>query len=560
MAEVFLARQSGMDGFEKPVVIKRILPQLSGEPSFVEMFLNEARVAARLSHPSIVHVFDFGKVDDQYYIAMEFIHGEDLRAIAKAAEKHDKRPSMAAVARIIADMLGALHYAHTRVGSDGKRLGLVHRDISPQNVLVTYEGGVKLVDFGIAKATESQAGQQTQAGMLKGKYAYMSPEQCRGKPLDARSDVFAVGILLWELLSWKRLFKRESDLATLVAVADEAIPPLVAVRNDVPPELDRICNRALARNVDDRYPSAQAMQSDLEALIRTSGWEADSIKLMNWLRDLFADKLHQQDEAIRAAGLGSIEDFLVHVEEGTAMAWIEPPLPSGKTPSGLQLPSADLMEQLGPDQPTLRPGAQFSDVTAAPEWRDPPPARAPEPPHPTPARTAPVASWTRDQPGGAHSDNTPSTLRHAVGQMVPRHEAVPAPLPAVDPSLQHTLPPSPWRRAAVIGSTAIVVSTLALGAIYWPARAANPTPLAATVTAPSLPPAEEAKIHVILDAPGVILIDGVAQPPGKEAEVTVSARVEHELRVKIGDTDKKKLMVPAQDPGAVKVVRLHVGE
>src|SRR5207244_12838418 len=146
-------RKSGMEGFEKPVVIKRILPHLSNEQQFIDMFLNEAKVAARLSHPAIVQIFDFGKVEGQYYIAMEFIHGEDLRNLAKWAEKNKRRPSLALVARVIADMLGALHYAHTRACPDRKKLGLVHRDISPQNVLVTYEGGVKLVDFGIAKAT-----------------------------------------------------------------------------------------------------------------------------------------------------------------------------------------------------------------------------------------------------------------------------------------------------------------------------------------------------------------------------------------------------------------------
>src|SRR5262249_31220867 len=151
---------------------KRILPHLSSEQQFVDMFLNEARVAARLSHPAIVQIFDFGRIEGQYFIAMEFIHGEDLRNLAKVAERKQRRPSLALCARVFSDMLGGLHYAHTRAGPDGRRLGLVHRDISPQNVLVTYEGGVKLVDFGIAKATEAQQDQQTQAGLLKGKYAY----------------------------------------------------------------------------------------------------------------------------------------------------------------------------------------------------------------------------------------------------------------------------------------------------------------------------------------------------------------------------------------------------
>ncbi|HEY1584128.1 MAG TPA: serine/threonine-protein kinase, partial [Polyangia bacterium] len=153
MAEVFLAKQTGMEGFEKLVVVKRILPQLCSDDSFVKMFLNEARVAARLNHPNVVQIFDLGKLSEQYFIAMEYVHGEDLRAVIREATDADKRPPIGLACRIIADTLAGLHYAHTRVGADGKPLGLVHRDVSPQNVIVTYEGSVKLVDFGIAKAT-----------------------------------------------------------------------------------------------------------------------------------------------------------------------------------------------------------------------------------------------------------------------------------------------------------------------------------------------------------------------------------------------------------------------
>ena len=186
MAEIFLAKQTGMEGFEKLVVVKRILPQLCSDDSFVKMFLNEARVAARLNHPNVVQIFDLGKLGEQYFIAMEYVHGEDLRSVIREATDADKRPSLGLACRVVANTLAGLHYAHTRVGADGKPLGLVHRDVSPQNVLITFEGAIKLVDFGIAKATRAIDAAQTQAGLLKGKYAYMSPEQARGQGVDAR--------------------------------------------------------------------------------------------------------------------------------------------------------------------------------------------------------------------------------------------------------------------------------------------------------------------------------------------------------------------------------------
>ncbi|MCA1665525.1 MAG: serine/threonine protein kinase, partial [Myxococcales bacterium] len=298
MAELFLAKQTGMEGFEKLVVVKRILPQLCNDDAFVEMFLNEARVAARLNHPNVAQIFDLGKLGDQYFIAMEYVHGEDLRALIREATDADKRPP----------------------------LGLVHRDVSPANVLVTYEGSVKLVDFGIAKATRAIDAAQTQAGLLKGKYAYMSPEQARGQPVDARSDVFCIGVLLWELATWQRLFKRPTEMSTLMAVAEEPVRAPRSVEPSLPADLDRLIIKALARDPDDRFGSAQEMRAALESLIRTSGWEADTLALSTYMRELFAGKLRQQAADVAAAGLASLEDFLLTVEEKTSISWMAPSL------------------------------------------------------------------------------------------------------------------------------------------------------------------------------------------------------------------------------------------
>jgi hypothetical protein len=525
MAEVFLAKQAGLEGFEKPVVVKRILPHLCHEDGFVQMFLNEARVAARLSHPSIVQIFDLGRVGDQYYIAMEYIHGEDLRALAKQADKMRRQPVFAIVARIMADMLGALHYAHTRTGPDGRPLGLVHRDVSPQNVLVTYEGGVKLVDFGIAKATESQAGQQTQAGLLKGKYSYMSPEQCRGRKIDARSDIFSVGILLWELLGWRRLFRRDNDMATLVAVAEEPIPRLRSVRPEVPAELDEICTRALERDPDRRFPSAQAMQAALEACIRKYAWEADSITLQRYIRELFQDKLRAQDEAMRAAGLGSLEDLLVKTDRGADLAWVDPHPNTGKT-GRTALPLRDVTGRQ----------AQIKDVRPTPTGTVPTSAAAPLPP-PQPLSSAVL-------------EHTASTMRHAVGQKVPVATAAQA-QPAAAPSEER----STLRRVMVIAATGMVLASLVLVGMFWGnfgGAAAPEGPAKPAVPAMSL-------VRIELDQKAQIIVDDVPHAPAQRAEIPVSPGHVHKIRLKAEGGRERKVIVPQLDPGAVFEVREQLG-
>jgi serine/threonine protein kinase len=397
MAELFLAKQEGMEGFEKLVVVKRILPQLCADDSFVRMFLNEARVAARLNHPNVVQIFDLGKLGEQFFIAMEYVHGEDLRAVIREATEHGARLPLGLCCRILADAMAGLHYAHTRAGADGKPLGLVHRDVSPQNVIVTYEGGVKIVDFGIAKATREANAAQTQAGLLKGKYAYMSPEQARGLPIDARADVFCAGILLWEMVTWQRLFKRPTEMATLMAVAEEPIRAPRTIDKTMPVELDRIICKALERNPDDRFQSAQELRAALEALIRTSGWEADAMALSEWMRGLFATKLRRQAEDIRAAGLASLEDFLLKVEEKTSLSWMGPPpatsrrtpssgLPTSRPVSGpmavVELPPAATKTPTPAPTPSAKAAAPLARIT--PARTPPPPTRTPPPPTKTP--------------------------------------------------------------------------------------------------------------------------------------------------------------------------------
>jgi serine/threonine-protein kinase len=266
MAEVFLAWHVGVEGFERRVAIKRILPHLSDSEEFRSMFLDEARLAAQLTHPNVVHIYDFGKVDDYYFIAMEFVDGVDLGRIIRQAKSTPIPFELAA--RILADMCAGLYYAHNITDGSGKPLQVVHRDVTPQNVLVTYDGVVKVVDFGIAKATW-QAG-RTRPGMVKGKYAYMSPEQVEGRTLDARSDLFSAGICFFELLTGVPLFRRDNVTEAMREIRDGKPIEPEKFRADLPRELAGILRRALATAREERYLNGSVMQHDLEKYLKNA--------------------------------------------------------------------------------------------------------------------------------------------------------------------------------------------------------------------------------------------------------------------------------------------------
>jgi eukaryotic-like serine/threonine-protein kinase len=285
MAELYLARQPGPRGFEKTVVIKRLLPNLIGDAALVRMFLNEARIAARLSHPNIVQIFDLGSVGKEYFLAMEYVEGRDLGEVQERAGRVGKPMPQSIAAYVGVRLCAALAHAHNLSDAVGRRLGIVHRDVSPQNILVSYEGEVKLADFGIAKATALAA--ETQAGLLQGKRGYMSPEQCRNEPVDARSDIFAVGIVLYELACRRRLFRRNTELATMRAVLDDPIPPPSAVVDDVPDELEAVIMRALARSPEERYADAQLLELDLSQAMRDCGWSVQPGDAATYMAELY---------------------------------------------------------------------------------------------------------------------------------------------------------------------------------------------------------------------------------------------------------------------------------
>lgn len=269
MAELFKAQQRGVQGFQKIVAIKRILPHFSDNEDFVTMFIDEAKLAAQLTHPNIVQIFDLGKAGSSYYIAMEYVNGRDLRTLLRKV-RECKQPFPEQVAAfVVMKVAAALDYAHRKRGFDDRELKLVHRDISPQNVILSTEGAVKLVDFGIAKAASKTS--HTVAGALKGKLLYMSPEQATGQPLDNRSDLYSLGLVLFELLTGERCFQADSELGVLEKVRLGRISDLTSLNPNVSREMLAIVNRALQKNVDHRYPSARFMERDLRDYLQRQG-------------------------------------------------------------------------------------------------------------------------------------------------------------------------------------------------------------------------------------------------------------------------------------------------
>ncbi|RKG74192.1 serine/threonine protein kinase [Corallococcus sp. CA049B] len=270
MAEVFLAKAAGPRGFEKTLVLKRILPHLAEDDAFVEMFLGEAQLAARLDHPNVVQIFDFGEVDGSYFLAMEYIDGPTLRRLIKRSTELKQPLPPGACAKMVAAAAEGLAFAHELSDPEtGAPLGLVHRDISPENVLVSRQGAVKVVDFGIAKV----AGQshRTATGVVKGKVAYMPPEQLQAKAMDGRVDVYALGIVLYELLTGRRPFDATTDVSMMQAILFEPFVPAVERRPDLPEAMQRILERALAKDREHRYPDCRAFQADLERFVLSLG-------------------------------------------------------------------------------------------------------------------------------------------------------------------------------------------------------------------------------------------------------------------------------------------------
>lgn len=300
MAEIFLGRQAGLEGFEKTIVIKRIRPHLSKQQSFINMFLNEAKLAAQLNHPNIVQIYDLGKIGETYFIAMEYIFGRDMRRVIPKADSMGIPFPMVYALKIVSSVCEGLYFAHQKGDIYGNPLNIVHRDVTPENIFVSFDGTVKVLDFGIAKAANQI--EQTRAGEIKGKLSYMSPEQVVGKQLDARSDIFSLGVVLYEWITGLKLFTGENEVAILKSISDGKIYAPSYFKADVPEAVERILMKALEKDREKRYQSAWEMQYDLDQFLSEYEFTPSNIHLSNFLKQLFHDELDQERKRLLQEG------------------------------------------------------------------------------------------------------------------------------------------------------------------------------------------------------------------------------------------------------------------
>ncbi|MBP2682237.1 MAG: serine/threonine protein kinase with domain [Deltaproteobacteria bacterium] len=299
MAHLYRAKIIGVQGFEKFVAIKQILPHLAEEEELVNSFIHEAKLAALLNHQNIVQIYDFGHLDGVYFITMEYLFGKDLRLVFNKLRESGQRIPIEHVLYIASRVFAGLDYAHHLKDFQGKPLKIIHRDISPQNIIITYEGDVKIVDFGIAKASNQSA--MTQVGMIKGKVAYMSPEQATGRPIDHRSDIFSGGILLYEMITGNRMFKGEDTLQILAKVQEADFAPLRSVRSDLPEKLYGILDRALAKDPENRYSSAGEMQADLDECLFLLSMRPAARGLAEFMKGLFRTEIAAESSLMGGA-------------------------------------------------------------------------------------------------------------------------------------------------------------------------------------------------------------------------------------------------------------------
>jgi serine/threonine protein kinase len=389
MAELLLARATGLEGFARHVVVKRIHPEQARDERYVAMFLDEARLAASLHHHNIVQVHDVGEDDGEYFLAMEYVHGKDVREILRHLALAGAQPPLEHVLAIATAVASGLHHAHEMLGPDRRPLDIIHRDVSPANILVGYDGNVKIVDFGIARSRRDEARMRrlvTQSGQLKGKVAYLSPEQCRGQHLDRRSDIFALGIVMFELVTVRRLFRAEGDFAKMQQIVSGEIIPPSQFRADMPRELEAIIVKCLALDPASRYQTADELRVALDAFAIASGMRTSATALGDYMIELFGEQ--------------PVPWLADHDEMLTEVARVDdtpPPLVPALTIASRELRSASSTPEvecgLIDSAPVTAPGGlvhELSTVRRPAAWIEPPERPASESPIAWPAASGSV--------------------------------------------------------------------------------------------------------------------------------------------------------------------------
>ena len=405
MAEVWRGKTFGAGGFERLVAIKRILPNIAEDEEFISMFIDEAKITVQLNHANIAQIYELSHIASSYFIAMEYIPGKDMRAIFDRCRKKGEPAPIPLVCYVMGKSCEGLDYAH-RKQVNGSDMNIVHRDVSPQNVLISYEGEVKVIDFGIAKAAGKAT--KTQAGILKGKFGYMSPEQIRGLPLDRRSDVFALGVCLYEMLTGERLFVGDSDFSVLEKVRKVEVLPPSTYNRKIPDALEKIVMKALAKDVDDRYQYASEVADDLQRFLITSDSIFSRKDLAQYMKSTFAEEVEREKQRINDYGdIKPPEGMLAAAEAGFGGSVPSvPAAPHAASPSAItNLPTMAPMQ----NTPLAGPGAFVvggSNPRSAPGSSSSPRTTMMPPPTLTPSGPLPTLS-----PPAARSSNSSSMPR-----------------------------------------------------------------------------------------------------------------------------------------------------
>ncbi|HPC82694.1 MAG TPA: TonB family protein [Thermoanaerobaculaceae bacterium] len=545
MAEVFKARMRGVEGFQKIVAIKRILPHLTDNDEFVTMFIDEAKLAAQLQHPNIIHIYDLGKLERSYYIAMEYIDGRDLRSILRMLEEKERRLPLGLALFIASRLAAALDYAHRKRDLQGRDMVLVHRDVSPQNVLISYDGDIKLCDFGIAKAASKAS--HTRAGALKGKLQYMSPEQAWGKDLDLRSDIFSLGLVLYEMLTGRKAFAGDSELSILEQVRSPRITPPRDIDPAIPPEVERVVMKALKENREERYQTAGELAADLNNILQSIRPAPGASELGAFLAELQGRERATTGVVAPAPRPAAVPQPPPPAPPAAPAAKPKP-APAPAAPAAPRVPSLEISQVVAPQRripvglvagaavvviavvlavlflSRERKPAPAPDVSQVVQEAissmqlTPTPAAEPEQPTPPPAPTRAVPVAVVPTPAPAVATRAPAA---APTEAPPPTQAAPPP-----PTATPVTPPTPTPVPEVVPTPAPVATRPPLAAEQPTVRTGDLVELTPDVTPPEalsrpMPPYPPVARRQSIPPRGVVILDVLVDENGAVADVKV---------------------------------------